>query len=242
MVGGVPVKADTTQKVFNMERKEALKRVGFLKGLPDDVIAILAMEGRERSLAKGELLVAENAPCIGLIVVLTGAVKIYSVDSRGRELTLGLEAPGGSVAEVPLFDGGNYPASAEAAKDDTRVLVIARERFLALMETYPQIAVGALRTLSIRLRRQVQMISAQTLHTVRARLAAYLVRVGHGRRGFTFDETNEAIGSHIGSVRDVVSRTLSGLREAGVIAVNGRQVTVLDPEQLKLIATSDEAG
>lgn len=223
-----------------MESKEALRRVLFLKTLPEDVIATIAAAGEERVLRKGEMLFAENGPCIGLMVVLCGAVKVYKLDAGGRELTLGVERAGGSVAELPLFDGGNYPAGAEAAEDGTVVLVVPRDRFFGLMARHPEIAQQALRALAIRMRRLVSMVEAQTLHSVRRRLAAYLERTAQGRAEFPLEETNEAIASRIGTVRDVVSRTLSGFREAGMIAVRGRAVTVLDHEALARLASAGE--
>jgi CRP-like cAMP-binding protein len=223
-----------------MERKEALRRVLFLKTLPEAVIAAVAAAGEERTLRKGEMLFTENAPCIGLIVVLTGAVKVYKTDSRGREITLGLEESGASVAELPLFDGGNYPANSEGAKENTTVLIIPRERFQHLMVMYPEVAVQALRALAIRMRRQVKMIEAQAMHTVRARLAAYLLRIAAGRSTFLLEETNEAISSQIGTVREVVSRTLGNLREMGAITLRGRRVTILDTGSLRYIAEAGE--
>jgi CRP-like cAMP-binding protein len=223
-----------------MERTDALRRVQFLKALPDETITTISEAGRVLLLQKGEQLFAENSPCIGLVVVLSGAVKVYKTDSRGRELTLGLEEAGASVAEVALFDGGNYPASAEAARDNTKVLVVHRDKFQQLMLQNPEMAVHALRALAIRLRKQLQMIEAQTLHTVRSRLAAYLVRTAAGRDKFPLLETNEAIGSHIGTVRDVVSRTLGNLKDAGAITVRGRWITVEDAANLKRIADAEE--
>ncbi len=95
---------------MSMNRLEALGRVLFLKGLSDALITEIAASGEEKRLSRGELLFAENERCIGLLVVLAGGVKLYKLDNRGRELTLGMEGPGGSVAELPLFDGGNYPS------------------------------------------------------------------------------------------------------------------------------------
>jgi len=223
-----------------MERTEALRRVQFLKALPDEVLTTIAEAGKVVLMQKGELLFAENSPCIGLVVVLSGAVKVYKTDSRGRELTLGLEEAGASVAEVALFDGGNYPASAEGARDGTKVLVVHRDRFQQLMVQNPEMAVHALRALAIRMRKQLQMIEAQTLHTVRSRLAAYLVRTASGRDKFPLLETNEAIGSHIGTVRDVVSRTLGNLKDSGAITVRGRWITVEDFVILRRIAEAEE--
>lgn len=224
-----------------MKRHEALRRVLFLKSLPEDTLREIAGSGEERRLDKGEMLFAENQRCIGLLVVLCGAVKIYKLDSRGRELTLGRETPGGSVLELPLFDGGNYPAGAEAVEADTIVFVVPRERFLAIMAAHPAIAAQAVRTLAVRIRRLMQMLEAQTLHSVRARLAAYLLTASAGRTAFPLAETNEAIAGHLGTVREVVSRTLRSLKETGVIGLEGRLVCVRDHDALQRIAESADA-
>lgn len=218
-----------------MERKDALRRIEFLQDLPEEALCAIAAAGRERTLKKGELLFAENQANLGLIVVLTGAVRVYKLDNRGRELTLSVETTGASVAELPLFDGGPYPAQAEAA-EETTVFLVARDRFLQMMAQHPTIAEGALRTLARRMRSLVQMVEAQTLHSVRARLSAYLLRASSGQTSFLLTETNADIGSQIGTVRDVVSRALRGLGDAGVIALQGRQVTIPDPARLRHLA------
>ena len=209
-----------------MNREEALRRVLFLKSLPEATLLKIAQAGEERRLAKGELLFAEHDHCIGLLVVLCGAVKVYKLDSRGRELTLGLERPGGSVVELPLFDGGNYPASAEAAETDTIVLIVSRARFQEILLANPEIMAQALRTLAVRMRKLLQMLEAQSLHTVRARLVMYLLSVSDTKTSFLLPETNDAIAGHLGTVREVVSRTLRSLKDDGLISLQGRVVTL----------------
>ncbi len=213
-----------------------MRRISFLKALPDSVLEAVAASGSTKKLQIGETLFVEHQKCMGLVVVLTGAVKVYSLDSRGREMTLDRQEPGESVLELPLFDGGNYPASASAATDNTKVFVVARTEFQQLMAEHPEIAAQALRSLAIRMRRLLKMLEAQALHTVQTRLAAYLVRAAAGRPAFSLEETNEAIGSRIGSVREVVSRTLRSLKEQGAIDLSGRHVTIRDAELLVRIA------
>ena len=224
-----------------MNRRDALRRVLFLKSSPEMILEEIAQAGEERRLGKGEVLFAENERCLGLLVVLCGAVKVYKLDSRGRELTLGLEVPGGSVIELPLFDGGNYPASAEAIEPNTIVFVVPRKRFQVIMAAHPEIQEQVLRALAVRMRKLMQMLEAQTLHSVRARLAAYLLSVSRNRTEFALEETNEAIASHIGSVREVVSRTLRSFKEGGFIALRGRTVIVRDLVLLQRTAASVEA-
>jgi CRP/FNR family transcriptional regulator len=219
-----------------MRPVEALRRVSFLKSLPEPTVEAIATAGRAQTLGKGETLFTEHQKCLGLIVVLVGAVKVYSLDTRGRELTLDREGPGESVMELPLFDGGNYPASAEAVEENTQVFVVPRIEFLRLMVDYPEIAVQGLRATAMRMRRLMKMLEAQTLHTVQARLADYLLRTAAGRDSFPLEETNEAIGSRIGTVREVVSRTLHSLKERGAIDLTGRHVHLRDLPLLARIA------
>jgi len=219
-----------------MEPEEALRQVLFLKTARREAISQLLAAGQVRHLGKGEQLFRELERCLGLFVVLTGAVKVYKLDSRGRELTLSQEGPGASVAELPLFDGGNYPYSAEAAQANTSVWFVPRDSFRAVMHAFPEITERALLALGIRLRQMVQIAEAQSLFTVRARLAAYLLEMMAGRTEFRLEDTNEVISSHLGTVREVVSRTLRTLKEAKVITLWGRWVTLLDEAELRRIA------
>lgn len=219
-----------------MEPAAALRRVSFLKALPDAVLRAVLSSGRVRRLQNGEVLFMEHQKCLGLVVVVSGAVKVYSLDRRGREMTVDRQEPGESVLELPLFDGGNYPASAVAATDDTAVFIVPRPVFERLTADHPEIAAHALRGLAIRMRRLLKMLEAQALHTVQMRLAAYLLRAADGRPAFSLQETNEAIGSRIGSVREVVSRTLRSLNEQGAINLKGRSVTIVDADLLRRIA------
>jgi len=223
-----------------MELKEALRQVLFLKTVSEEAISLLRASGQVRRLEKGELLFAEFERCHGLFVVLTGAIKVYKLDSRGRELTLSVEMPGESVGELPLFDGGNYPYRAEAGQLNTAVWFVPRDRFREIMHLYPEIAERALLALGIRLRQMVQVAEAQSLYTVRARLSAYLLEAGSGRTQFRLDETNETISGQLGTVREVVSRTLRTLKEAKIISLQGRWVSVLDEEELRRIARADQ--
>ena len=114
------------------------------------------------------------------------------------------------------------------------------ERFRPFMAAYPEIAESALKTLGVRLRKLMQTVEAQALYTVRARLADYLLQEAAGQTVFRLVETNEEIGNRLGTVREVVSRTLRILADTGAITLNGREITVRDPETLRRIAASGE--
>ncbi len=223
-----------------METKLALRQVLFLKTVREEAIARLTEAGQTLQLEKGELLFAELARCRGLFVVLEGAVKVYKTDSRGRELTLSVQAPGASVGELPLFDGGNYPYSAEAAQAGAKIWFVPRDRSREVMHACPEIAERALLALGIQLRQMVQIAEAQSLYSVRARLAAYLLETAQGQAQFRLTESNDAISSQLGTVREVVSRTLRALKEADLICLQGRTVSLLNPSELERVAKADQ--
>ena len=53
------------------------------------------------------MVFSEGEPCAGLFVVESGSVRIFKSSAAGREQVLSIEGPGGSIAELPVFDGGN---------------------------------------------------------------------------------------------------------------------------------------
>ena len=217
-----------------MTRDEALQRVGFLKDAPEAARRALAKSGHTQTLTDGQALFLEATPSLGLLVVLEGALKESKTDARGRELILAIHKPGASVAELPLFDGGNHPTQAIALVDSTRIFRVPRPAFEATLAAYPELARAALRSLAIQQRKLLEMLKAQALHTVRARLAAYLL--AQESATFSLPETNESIAAQVGTVREVISRTLHQLADLGHIVLAGRTVTVLDRAALEIIA------
>jgi CRP/FNR family cyclic AMP-dependent transcriptional regulator len=143
-------------------------------------------------------------------------------------------SPGSSVAELPVFDGGNYPASV-AAVDEATLLFVSKKDFHELCLTHPQVSLKVLRVVGARLRRLVGIIEELSFTTVWHRLAAFLVRLAN-REGMrmgsgiavTLPDNNQEIASQIGTVRELVSRNLSRLQAEGLIEIDGRKLTIRD--------------
>src|SRR5579885_2676646 len=89
----------------------ALKSVPLFAGLDERQIGSLARHAVARRSEPGEMIFVEGDECQGLYVVFSGAIKIFKESSQGREQVLTVERSGGVVAELPVFDGGPYPAS-----------------------------------------------------------------------------------------------------------------------------------
>ncbi len=220
-------------------RISALKKVALLADLAESELGFLASAALPRHYNPGEMIFSEGDPCEGLYVVASGAVKIFKVSPSGREQVLTIEGPGGSVAELPVFDGGNYPASA-VAEQASELLFIRKKDIRSLCLEHPEVALKVLRVVSSRLRRLVSIVEELSFTTVQHRLASYLLREArsNGKRTargveFTFGISNQELASHIGTVRELVSRNLSRLQAAGLIKLDGRTVVIPDLDSLE---------
>ena len=127
--------------------------------LDEAELTSLAVRAHLRRYAQGDVLFAEGSACEGLYVLVSGRVKIFKTSASGREQILAVEEPGSSFAELPVFDGGPYPASA-SAMSDTEVLFISRADVRALCLERPEVALKILQVVAARQRRVVAVIES----------------------------------------------------------------------------------
>jgi CRP/FNR family transcriptional regulator, cyclic AMP receptor protein len=218
---------------------QTLTRVPIFSGLTETELAFLSQRVVPRRFSAGQTVFSEGQPCTGLYVVESGHVRIFKSSAGGREQVLSIDGPGSSVAELPVFDGGNYPASVTAI-DDTILLFVSKQDFQALCLAHPQVALKVLRVVGARLRRLVGIIEELSFTTVRHRLAAFLLRLARteGNRTpdgieVTLPVNNQELASQIGTVRELVSRNLSRFQAEGMLKVDGRSVIIADPDALE---------
>jgi len=225
---------------------QTLAKVPIFSGLTENELAFLAQRAVARHYSAGEVVFSESEPCSGMYVVESGHIRIFKSSSGGREHVLSVDGPGSSVAELPVFDGGTYPASASAI-DDAKLLFVSKQDFHGLCLAHPQVALKVLRVVGTRLRRLVGIIEELSFTTVRHRLAAFRLRLAQkdGKRTgegiqVALPASNQELASQIGTVRELVSRNLSRLQAEGVLKVDGRNVLILDLKALEAASQAPE--
>lgn len=219
-----------------MEALDALRRVLFLRDADEQVLRGLLTRARTVNAGRGEVLFLRGEPGRGLYVVLQGAIRLYNSSANGREQVIGVERSGSMIGELPLFDGGNQPYSAEAMMP-SRLVFIPREHFLSVLHAHPELMQAALRALAIRMRRLLYLVEELSLHEVPERVARYLLAQEKERGAcFTLDYTHAEIAAQLGTVREVITRTLNRFRKAGWIAMQDGRITVLDRDALQALA------
>jgi CRP/FNR family transcriptional regulator len=223
-----------------------LAKVPIFSGLTEGELAFLLQRAIPRRYVAGEIVFGEGEPCLGMYVVESGHIRIFKSSSGGREHVLSVDGPGSSVAELPVFDGGSYPASA-AAVDDATLLFVSKQDFHALCLAHPQVTLKVLRVVGARLRRLVGIIEELSFTTVRHRLASFLLRLAQkeGKRAsegiqVALPASNQELASQIGTVRELVSRNLSRLQAEGMLQLDGRHVLILDLKALEEASQASE--
>jgi CRP-like cAMP-binding protein len=226
--------------------EKILRKTPLFASLTDKEMEALAGRVSNRRFERGALLFSEGEPCAGLFLVASGKIRIFKLSAAGREQVLAVEGPGSSFAELPVFDGGNYPASA-AAQEDAEVLFISRKDFQNYCREHPDVALKVIAVVGSRLRRLVGIIEDLSFTTVRQRLIALLLRLAEAsgtpsKEGVRLEltKTHQDLAAELGTVRELVSRNLSRLQAEGFLDVDGRRIVVKNFEGLRREQASSE--
>jgi CRP-like cAMP-binding protein len=219
--------------------ESALRNAPLFASLSEQEMHALCGRVSKRRFRRGELLFNEGDPCSGLYLVVSGKVRIFKLSPAGREQVLAVEGPGSSFAELPVFDGGKYPASASAL-EDTETLFISRKDFQSYCREHPDVTLKVLAVVGARLRRLVGIIEDLSFSTVRQRLISALLRASqesgsttkHGVR-VALTKSHQDLAAELGTVRELISRNLSRLQAEGLIEVDGRTIVIKDLATLK---------
>lgn len=196
----------------------------------------------EWNCAKGVEIFAEGDIARGFYLILSGKVKVYKMGYDGREQTLHIFGEGDIFGEVPVFEGGNYPANA-VTLERSRLMFIPKSEFVDLIKRQPEIALSLLAEMSRRLRRFTHLVENLSLKEVPARFAAYLL--------FLLDEkgsktevrlaiTKGQLASVLGTIPETLSRILNRLASQGIIEVKGRVITIINRSKLEALASGAE--
>ncbi|HOQ46306.1 MAG TPA: Crp/Fnr family transcriptional regulator [Bryobacteraceae bacterium] len=215
------------------QKMETFRRVPLFAGLTEEELASLARRAVEKRYSAGEVLFYEGEPCTGFFLIGQGSVKIYKTSGSGREIMLAIDTAPSSVAEVPLFDGGPYPATVSAV-NDVVAYVVSKQDFHAVCLQNPNLPLKVLAVVGRRLRHLVRIVESVTFGSVRQRLASALLEFGNqaGSDVFSLPVTHEELALRLGTVREVVSRNLSRFQAEGLLRVQRREIHLLDREGL----------
>lgn len=215
------------------QRLSALRQNRYLSGLDENILTYLCQKTRLLGFEADEILIREGQTCQGLYIIRTGRVKIYRNSPGGREMIINVIEDGESFNEVPVFDQLPNPASVGAALDTT-VWLIDAQALRDVITDHPEAARRIITNLSQNLRMLVGKVAELSFYTVTARLARLLRQLSPDQLAGDSTQrlTQDDLASRIGSVREVVARSLKELEKAGAINIQRGKIKILDREKL----------
>ena len=211
-----------------------LNAIPIFRNLNDMQLANIGSHMDVRVYEKGDCILREGERGDSMFVIISGQVKVYSVESGdgSREVILKTLGPGEFFGELPLFDQEPRSASV-AAMDQCRLQILSYASFRRSIETSPDIAQRVMETLARRLRAATRKIGDLALHDISSRVARTLLELaimsnGHRVVGAPF--TQQDLAHMVGASREMVNRTLRDLEVGGYITVERKSITILNED------------
>ncbi|MBI5952999.1 MAG: Crp/Fnr family transcriptional regulator [Chloroflexi bacterium] len=209
------------------ERLKTLRGNEYFDDLPEAMLLEISEHMHLREYQRGDVLFWEGDPCEGLNIVRQGSAKIFRLSPQGRQYIVRILQEGDTFAEVPAFDGASNPVNVEAL-EDCSVWMIEAEMLRGLISSHPQFAQKVLANFGRMLRGMVYKVSEMAFYQVTHRLARLIGEMAEEKS--TPHWTQEQLAARLGTVREVVARSLKELERSGAIKVEDRRIRVADSE------------
>jgi CRP/FNR family cyclic AMP-dependent transcriptional regulator len=213
-------------------KAQALAQLPLFARLGDGDLQEIAPHIRERAFSSGQTIVLEGEPCQAVYFVVRGVVRSYRLSREGREQVLAYLGPGEFFNLVSVLDGEPTMVSVEGLTEGM-LYAVSSEHFRRIVREYHEAALAVTERLAAEVRRLSDMVEDLALHTVRVRLARFLLTQAEHPQHPSFQWTQAEIAAHIGTVREMVGRTLRTFAADGLIRQEQGRIIVKDREKLE---------
>lgn len=212
----------------------------YFRNLDPAALAAVVGSAVQRGYEPEQIVLLEGEPDGGFLIVLDGWLKVSKISIDGREQILHFLGSGEAFNAISVFTGTPNPATVTAL-EPSAMCVIPRAKMLHLLDTQPTLARVIIHELAGRVLHLIALVEDLSLRRVESRFARLLLEEAQDnviRRKRWATQTE--IAARLGTVPDVVSRTVRKLIEQGVLQVTRSEITILDRPHLEMIAASPE--
>jgi CRP/FNR family transcriptional regulator len=215
-------------------------------GLADaDIDRLDKIIGRRRRLAKDDALYRAGEPFRNLYAVRFGHFKTYQVNAAGEAQITGFQMAG-ELLGMDAISGDRYRCDAMAL-EDSEVCEIPFGNLVELFGQVPTLLRHFHRIMSSEITREQNVMLLLGNMRAEQRFAVFLVNKsaryaarGYSPTSFQLRMSREDIGNYLGLTIESVSRLLSRFKKMGLVAIDKREVTLLDLVRLKAMAAGTE--
>lgn len=209
------------------QKVEALRGNPYFDDLAESMLKDIAAHTRLAEFQRGDILFWEGDPCEGLFIMQQGSAKIFRISPQGRQYIVRILQESDTFAEVPAFDSGASPANVEAL-ETCRAWIIDKNKLQELVRLHPAFAQKALVNFGKMLRGMVRVVSEMAFYQVTHRLARLID--AELLQDKSAHWTQEQLAARLGTVREVVARSLKEMERSGAIKLEDRRILIVDRE------------
>ena len=235
---------------MSLESPETVQRVPgcwyvqgsrMLQHLDERTVELMAQRSTLATFDEGELLHQAGEPMDAVSFLSEGRAKVYRLSAEGKQQTIVLLGPGDAFGEIGIVDPRGQDLYVEAME---RVVICrtTREAFLQLASRDPELAVRLAEAMGEKLQTAREQIADFAFRDIRGRVAHLLLTFLERERRLTGDDsldrivpglTHRELAELIGTRRESVTTALNALEHEGLIAVEGKELVLLDIEALR---------
>ena len=230
---------NTLQKKYTIYKmSEKTSRITLLKDLPPEVVTAISAAGETRRFDQGEIIQWQADEGDPLYLLISGSVDLFRLSPTGREQILRRLEAGELFNLAPaLLEDSMNPVNVRA-QTACELLAINKEKLYRLIIQFPEFAIRISKYLAQRLQYMTDLVEQLSLHPVRERLAGFLIQQAESPAAGSW--TQDEIARRLGTVREVISRTLRDFTNVGLIRMERNRIELLDREKMEKAAKGDE--
>ena len=226
-----------------MDILKQMQQLDLFQGVPAEKLRTLAERSRYRTYKAGEMFIGETDPAHAFYVIVTGQVKLYKSSPEGKEQTLYLLRPGDPFGMCTAFAIDSFPANAMAL-EESGVLMIPGPIMETVAMSEPRLLMNIIQILSDRLKESMTLIESLSLKEIPQRLASFLLHAltREGDKEMNRLEltiTQRELAKILGATPEALSRAVRKMSNAGILAMDGRTIRILDREALEELAEGE---
>lgn len=200
--------------------------------LSDSALSCIAGIAVPRMYPAGTVIVIEDEPCEAAYFIIAGNVEMYRTSPQGRQQVLARLGPGQVFNTVPFFQSGRHTQASAVARTDVTLYALLKQDFSRALQTCPDLALLILQDFADRLAHLTDLVEDLSLRSVRGRLARFLLQQADGT-AITQKWTQDEMAAHLGTVRDMIGRSLRALIDARMIRLDRGRIVLLDRDALE---------
>jgi CRP/FNR family cyclic AMP-dependent transcriptional regulator len=223
------------------DRQEALTSahafhdIHLFASLSESALACIADTVVPRIYPAETVIIVEGEPCEAAYFIIEGNVEVYRMSFQGRQQVLARLGPGQAFNTVPFFQTNGRNHASAVARTDVTLYALLTDNFTTALRNCPDLALVILQNFADRLAHLTDLVEDLALRSVRGRLARFLLQQADGN-AVTQKWTQDEMAAHLGTVRDMIGRSLRALTDERMIRIDRGRIVLLDRVALEVEA------